>query len=141
MYLEGDRMNEFPNSIRNNMVNTTWPSDAIKINKTPEVNVNYKVEREESSKFKSALVVAAIAAVAFAYTAGVSYAQHQSMEQNTAVVATEMLPGGAKLNVTENPAYSYIVTPNGDAVSNYNGIDAQDLAKNYSNDNTSGKHM
>ena len=36
------------------------------------------------------------------------------MERNTAVVATEDLPGGGQLQVTENPAYSYILTPNGD---------------------------
>ena len=135
-------MNEYPNSIRNNMVNTTWPNDCIKINKEPDSKMSYNFQKEESHKFRNAIIAAAIAAAALGGVAGISYVQHQSMEQNTAVVATEMLPGGGQLNVTENPAYSYIVTPSGDKVASYNGVDAQSLASNYAqNNNTIGRHV
>lgn len=135
-------MNEYPNSIRNNMVNTTWPDDCIRINQVPEPQRNYNFQREESHKLRNAIIAAAIAAAALGGVAGITYAQTQSMERNTAVVATEMLPGGGQLNVTENPAYSYIVTPNGDKVATYNGINAQSLASNYAqNTDVMGKHM
>ena len=135
-------MNEYPNSIRNNMVNTTWPVDCIRINKVPEAKVNYRVEREESHKFRNTIVAIALVASTLGAVAGISYAQRQSMERNTAVVATENLPGGGQLQVTENPAYSYILTPNGDKVASYNGIDVQSLVSSYvQNDNAMGKHM
>ena len=49
------------------------------------------------------------------------------------MVATEVLPGRGTLNVTENPAFSYFVTPSGERASVYNGINASDLAQSYQN--------
>lgn len=128
-------MNEYPNSIRNNMVS---PEYKIDITSLPERGMRYKPQKEESHKLRNAVIAAALAAATLAGVAGVTYSQHQSMEQNTAVVSTEALPGGGTLNVTENPSFSYIVTPNGDRVSNYNGINAQELAQSYQ---TSGMSM
>ena len=121
-------MNEYPNSIRNNMVNTEYKID---ITTLPERGMRYRPQREESHKLRNAVIVAALAAATLTGVAGITYAQNQSMEQNTAVVSTEALPGGGTLNVTENPEFSYIVTPGGDKVSNFNGINAQELAQSY----------
>lgn len=137
-------MNEYPNSIRNNMVNTEPYRDNYKINieSLPEVNMSYSVQRESSHKIRNAVIAAVIAAAALGYVGATSYMQHQSMLKNTAVVTTEALPGGATLNVTENPNYSYITTPDGTNVAEYNGIDAQELAKSYSqNADSMGRQM
>lgn len=137
-------MNEYPNSIRNNMVNTEPYRDQYKINieSLPEVNMSYSVQRESSHKIRNAVIAAALAASALGYVAATSYMQHQSMMQNTAVVTTEALPGGATLNVTENPNYSYITTPDGTNVAEYNGINAQELAKSYNqNTDSIGRQM
>ena len=121
-------MNEYPNSIRNNMVNTTWPNDCIRINKVPEVKKNYEVDREGSHKIRNTILALAVAASAFGYVAGISYAQNKSYEQSMTVVATESLPDGVELKVTENPMYSYFLMPDGQMSGKYNGVNAQDLA-------------
>ena len=135
-------MNEYPNSIRNNMVNTEPYRDRYKIDieSLPEPNMNYSVQRESSHKFRNAVIAVAIAASALGYVGAVTYIQHQNMLKSTEVVATEALPGGATLKVTENPNYSYITTPEGFDVAEYNGIDAQELARGYSqNTNSMGR--
>ena len=137
-------MNEYPNSIRNNMVNTEPYRNNynIDIESLPEVNMSYSVQRGSSHKIRSAIIAAVIAASAFGYVTAISYMQHQSMIQNSTVVATEPLPEGATLNVTENPDFSYITTSNGTRVSNFNGIEARDLAKSYSqNSDSIGRQM
>ena len=131
-------MNEFPNSIRNNMVNTEYK---INITSLPETNLHYEVQREDSNKVRNIVLAAVLAAGLLAGMGAITAAQTQSMQQNTAVVATEVLPGGATLNVTENTAYSYIVTPDGEKVSTYNGINAQELAKSYQDAPAMGRQM
>lgn len=132
-------MQENPNSIRNNMVNTEYK---INITSLPERGMRYEVQRESSHKIRNVVIAALIAAAALGGVSAISYSQMQSMERNTAVVSTEALPGGATLEVTENPAYSYIVTPNGDRVGTYNGINARELAQSYQENTPSmGKQM
>lgn len=121
-------MHEYPNSIRNNMVGTEYK---INIASLPEEDVRYEVQREGSHKIANIVVSVLLAAGLLAGMGAITVAQTQSMERNTAVVSTEALPGGATLNVTENPAYSYIETPDGQHVSSYNGINAQDLVQGY----------
>ena len=122
-------MSEYQNSIRNNMVNTEYK---INITSVPEKGRNYRVQREESHKYGN-IVIAVILAASLAWMTAVTIAQNKSHEQNSAVVATEVLPGGGTLNVTENPTFSYFVTPSGERASVYNGINASDLAQSYQN--------
>lgn len=128
-------MNE--NSVWNNMVNTNYGKEFnIEIVSDPEVTKKCSLQKE--NKFKTLLgkgltiggIVLALAGTA----AGVAYitnAQEQSMANNTAVVQTEALLDGATLNITKNPAYSYIETSDGTKVANYNGINAVEMAKSY----------
>ena len=55
----------------------------------------------------------------------------KSMLENTAVEQVVPMPGDAKLMVTVNPLYSYIETPDGLHVSEYNGMKASDWAQPY----------
>ena len=121
-------MNEYPNSIRNNMVNTEYK---INITSVPDEKLNYELQRADSHRIANIVLPVALILSLGAGMMAITAAQTQSMTQNTAVVATEALPDGATLNVTENPAYSYIETADGQKVASYNGINAQDLAQSY----------
>lgn len=129
-------MNEYPNSVWNNMANTTphrgenYQAEdyKIKILREPDNNKNYKTDRNSSSKMKQVIIIGSIVIALIAGAAYVSHRQHQSMIENTAVVQTVELPGDATLNITENPVYSYIETSDGLQVGEYNGINAQELA-------------
>ena len=129
-------MNEYPNSVWNNMVNTNpnytdnYQAEDYKIEilNEPENDKNYEMDRTLSKKIRQAIVIGSVTLAALAGTAYVSYRQHQSMVQNTAVVQTVELPGDATLNITENPSYSYIETSDGRHVSEYNGMNAQELS-------------
>ena len=123
-------MNEYPNSIRNNMVNTTPFRNNdynIQILNGLDPNVSYKPQR--GIKLKTILVAVAIGVALVGGTAYQGYLQHQSMVENTAVVETVAMPGDVTLNITENPSYSYFVMPDGTRVGNYNGMDASEIAK------------
>lgn len=126
-------MNEYPNSIRNNMVNTEPYRNNYKIDieSLPEVNRSYSVQREESHKLRNAIIKVGLVAAALGYVVGISYTQQQNMIRSTTVVTTEALPGGATLKVTENPDFSYITTASGEDVAIYDGINARELAKSY----------
>lgn len=125
-------MNEYPNSIRNNMVNTN-PYRAedynIEITGLPEPPKNYAFQKESSNKIRNIIIVAALAAATLAGAAGVSYMQYQSYERNTAVVNTVPIDNGVEVKITENPAYSYIEMPDGSHVNSYNGISANVIAQ------------
>ena len=123
-------MNEYPNSIRNNMVNTTPFRNNdynIQISSVPDPDISYKTQR--GVNLKTIIIAAAIAATTLGGVAYNSYVQHQSMLENTAVVSTMTVPGDATLNITNNPEYSYFVMPDGTHVGNYNGMDASEMAK------------
>lgn len=124
-------MNEYPNSIRNNMVNTTPFRENdynIQISSLPESNRSYKSQR--GVNFKTIVIAAAIAAAAFGGVTYQGYLQHQSMLENTAVVETVTVPGDATLNITQNPEYSYFEMSDGTHVGTYNGMNASEMAKN-----------
>lgn len=123
-------MNEYPNSVRNNMVNTTPYRDNdynVQISSLPDPKRSYKPQR--GVNLKTIVITAAIAAAALGGVSYNSYVQHQSMLENTEVVETVTVPGGATLNITKNPEYSYFVMPDGTHVGNYNGMDASEMAK------------
>lgn len=124
-------MNEYPNSIRNNMVNTTPFRENdynIQISNLPDPNCSYKPQR--GVNLKTIVIAVAIAAATLGGVAYNSYVQHQSMLENTAVVSTLEVPGDATLNITKNPEYSYFVMPDGTQVGTYNGMSASEMAKN-----------
>lgn len=121
-------MNEYPNSIRNNMVNTEYK---INITSLPDEKLNYEVQREDSHKVRNLVISAVLVVSLFGGIGAITAIQEHNLQKNATVVSTEVLPGGATLNITENPVFSFIVTPNGDKVGNYDGISAQELAKNY----------
>ena len=135
-------MNEYPNSIRNNMVNTNpyEKSYNIEITSLPEVDKRYALQRESSHKIRNVIITAALVASALGFVAGWSYMQSQNMDKATTVVSTEVLPMGIVLNITENPDFSYFTNQNGDTFSKYEGIEARKLAENYSTQNV-GKQM
>lgn len=123
-------MNEYPNSIRNNMVNTTPFRENdynIQISSLPESNRSYKSQR--GVNLKTIVIAAAIAAAAFGGVTYQGYLQHQSMLENTEVVSTMVVPGDVTLNITKNPEYSYFESSDGRHFGNFNGMDARDMAK------------
>lgn len=125
-------MSEYPNSIRNNMVNTIPFRENdynIQVSSLPEPNCSYEPQR--GVNFKTIIIVAAIAVAAFGGVTYEGYLQHKSMLENTAVEQVVPMPGDAKLMVTANPLYSYIETPDGLHVSEYNGMKASDWAQPY----------
>ncbi len=135
-------MNEYPNSIRNNMVNTTPFRNNIvdttsvrnddyniRISSLPDSNCSYKPQRDVD--LKTIVIAVAIAVAAFGGVTYQGYLQHKSMLENTAVEQVVPMPGDAKLMVTVNPLYSYIETPDGLHVSEYNGMKASDWAQPY----------
>lgn len=129
-------MNEYPNSIGNNMVNTHIDARSrynIQIEKLPDRGP-HKVKPEESHKFGKIIGAALIVGALVGGTAIVGNYQHQSMEQNTQVVTTETLPNGITLYVTENPDFSYFMNQDGQKFSKYDTLVASELAKSYSND-------
>lgn len=123
-------MNEYPNSIRNNMVNTTpFRNNDYNIQVLSEPDPNISYEPQKGFNFKTIVIGVALG---LALTGGIAYhgyLQHQSMVENTAVVETVAMPGDVTLNITENPSYSYFVMPDGTHVGNYNGMDASEMAK------------
>ncbi len=142
-------MNEYPNSVSNNMVNTTPFRDNlssyedeynIQISNLPRTDCSYKTQK--GTKLKTLLIAGAIVAATLGASAYQSHLQYQSMMDNTAVVEEVAMPGGATLQVTKNPLYSYIETPDGQHVAEYNGMRAEDWAKSYVEEaQTKGKQM
>lgn len=135
-------MNDYPNSIRNNMVNTKPFRDQdynIKITSLPDPNRSYKPQR--GVNLKTIIIGAAIAAATIGGVAYHSYVQHQSMLENTAVVQTVEVPGDATLKITENPNYSYFEMSDGTHVGNYNGMDASSMAQSQVEAQSMGKQM
>lgn len=126
-------MNQFPNSIRNNMVNTTpfrnYNDYNIQILSEPDPDISYEPQRGFNFKY---IVIGAV--LGLALSGGMAYIghrQYQSMIENTAVVERVSMPSDATLMVTKNPLYSYIETPDGHHVSQYDGMEASDWAKPY----------
>ena len=124
-------MNEYPNSIRNNMVNTTpYKRDDynIQISSLPAPNRSYKLQK--GVNFKTIIIASLIAAATIGGVAYNGYVQHQSMLEKTNVIETVSMPGDVTLNVTENPEYSYFEMADGTHVGNYNGMDARAMVEN-----------
>lgn len=133
-------MNEYPNSIRNNMVNTTPFRNNIvntttvrnddyniRISRLPDSNRSYKTQRDVD--LKTIVIAVAIAAVTLG---GIFYQEHlqnQIMIENTSVVENVAIPGDATLRITKNPLYSYIETADGQHVLEYNGMSVHDWAR------------
>ncbi len=129
-------MNNYPNSIWNNMVKTT-PIDTdnyqaedykVEILSEPDNDRNYKMDRNSSSKMGQVIVIGSLVIALMAAAAYVSYRQEQSRIENTAVAQTMELSEDATLNITVNPVYSFIETSDGRRVGEYNGINARELA-------------
>lgn len=129
-------MNEYPNSVWNNMVKTT-PIDTdnyqaedykVEILSEPDNDRNYKMDRNSSSKMGQVIVIGSLVIALMAAAAYVSYRQEQSRIENTAVAQTMELSEDATLNITVNPVYSFIETSDGRRVGEYNGINARELA-------------
>ena len=119
--------------IKNNLaqVRQYKPEDYnIEVVSLPERQINYKPQR--GINFKTAIIGTGI--VFLLVGGGVMYQghiQHQSMIENTSIERSVDLPYGATLQVTKNPAYSYIETADGQHVAEYNGMVAEDLAQPY----------
>ena len=133
-------MNEYPNSIRNNMVNTTPFRNNIvdttsvrnddyniRISSLPDSNCSYKPQRDVD--LKTIIIAVAIAAATLGGVVYQGHLQNQIMIENTTVVENVAIPGDATLRITKNPLYSYIETSDGQHVLEYNGMSVHDWAR------------
>ncbi len=127
-------MNEYPNSISNNMVNTNVkPEDYnLRISTLPEPRKVYDYRKDMSKKIKTAIIAATIATATLGAVAYQGYVQAQNANQDFQVVYSEDIKQypGFKFEIARNGA-GYFVDEQGQHFAQLDNMDAQQRANQY----------
>lgn len=137
-------MNEYPNSIRNNMVNTDHYRNAnqkyeneynLRIYDTAVVQKKHDIKKEKSAKICKIVAAALIATALTGGTVALNAWQSANLER-----AQEVIYQDSNLQIDSLRDYTlkicangtgYFEDQNGNTYGNVNGFDAQDLANTY----------
>lgn len=127
-------MNEYPNSISNNMVNTNVkPEDYnLRISTLPEPRKVYDYRKDMSKKIKTAIIAATIATATLGAVAYQGYVQAQNANQDFQVVYSEDIKQypGFKFEIARNGT-GYFVDEQGQHFAQLDNMDAQQRANQY----------
>ncbi len=125
-------MNKYPNSIRNNMVNTRPFRDEynIQVTSLPEPQVSYKPQKEVN--LKTIVIAVAIAAATISGAAVMSNIQFQNFQRATQTVYTEDVVNypGIRFEISANGT-GYFVDEQGRHFGQIDNLDAQQMANQY----------